>query len=205
MKKIIQFVLIILTGFLAGWFTLLPGLNLLLETTRNIQKPSVVQKGSWGSSMEIGGPKASALIRALVALSGLGANTSDEAMYWIAIKDDSGRLLRGGQAYEVRFARVPLIHQTAGFWSICVYNSQDQFVPNPLKRYSLGDRSPLQKNSDGSFTIYVSPTPPKDIDNWLPSPEGGEPIVLTLRMYAPMPEAVQKPEQSTLPQIIQVH
>ena len=204
MKKVIPLLLIILAGFLAGWFTLVPGLNLLLETTRHIQKPGVVQNGSWGSSMEIGGSKASAMIRALVALSGLGANTSEEAMYWIAIQDDSGRLLRGGRAYEVRFAHLPPIHKTAGFWSICVYNSKDQFVPNPLKRYSLGDRSPLHKNSDGSFVIYVSPKPPKDIDNWLPSPEGGEPIVLTLRMYAPLPEAVRKPEQTPMPKIIQV-
>ncbi len=205
MKKIIPFLLIALIGALIGWFTLVPGLDLFMEKTKEIRKPSLVYNGPWGSSLDFGSPKASAFIRALVALTGLGANSSDEAVYWIAMRDHSGKRLRGGQAYEVRFTRLPLIHQTAGFWSLCVYNSRDYFVPNPLKRYSLGDRSPLHKNSDGSFTIHVSPQPPKDIDNWLPSPEGGEPIVLTLRMYAPLPEVVKNHSHFPMPQIVQVH
>ncbi|MHB9098209.1 MAG: DUF1214 domain-containing protein [Syntrophales bacterium] len=205
MKKTIPFLLIALIGALIGWFTLLPGLDLFLEKTKDIRKPGVIYNGSWGSSLDFGGPKASALIRALVAMTGLGANSSDEAVYWIAMHDETGKRLRGGQTYEVRFARVPLIHQTAGFWSLCVYNSRDYFVPNSLKRFSLGDRSPLHKNGDGSFTIFVSPKPPKDTDNWLPSPEGGEPIVLALRMYAPLPEVLKDPAHSPMPQIIQVH
>lgn len=83
--------------------------------------------------------------------------------------------LTGGKTYEVRFSQPPAISNTAGFWSICVYNSKDQFVPNPMKRYNLGDRSPLVKNADGSFTIYVSPRQPKEINNWLPTPEQKEP------------------------------
>lgn len=204
MKKVIPFLLIAITGILIGWFSLLPVLDLFLEKTKDIRKQSIVYNGPWGSSLDFGSPKASALIRALVAMTGLGANSSDEAVYWIAMRDDSGKRLQGGQAYEVRFPRVPLIHKTAGFWSLCAYNSKDYFVPNSLKRYSLGDRSPLHKNNDGSFTIYISPKPPKDIDNWLPSPEGGEPIVLALRMYAPLPEALKDPAHSPVPQIIQV-
>ncbi len=204
MKKTLPFLLTAIIGFLIGWFTLLPGLDLFMEKTKDLRKPSLVYNGPWGSSLDFGSPKASAFIRALVALTGLGANSSDEAVYWIAMRDDAGKRLQGGKAYEVRFPHLPLIHQTAGFWSLCVYNSKDYFVPNPLKRFSLGDRSPLHKNSDGSFVIYVSPKPSKDTGNWLPSPEGGEPIVLALRMYAPLTEVLKDPAHSPMPQIIQV-
>jgi hypothetical protein len=205
MKKIILFLLIAVIGFGAGWYTLAPGLDFFLEKAKNLRNPNMVRNGAWGASMDIGSSKATALFRALTAKVGLGANSADEAIYWLSILDKNGRRLTGGKTYEVRFSQPPAINKTAGFWSICVYNSKDQFVPNPVKRYNLGDRSPLVKNADGSFTIYVSPRQPKEINNWLPAPMQSEPIMLTIRMYAPQPQVLAAPEKSPLPEIIPIN
>ena len=203
MKKIILFLLLIaVIGFGVGWYTLLPGLDVFLEKGKDVRNPRLAYNGAWGASMDIGSSRATALFRALTAKVGLGANSSDEAIYWLAIKDKNGERLTGGKTYEVRFSQAPAINRTAGFWSLCVYNSKDQFVPNPMKRYNLGDRSPLVKNADGSFTIYVTPRQPNQIHNWLPAPEQKEPIMLTMRMYAPLPEVLKAPGKSPMPEII---
>jgi hypothetical protein len=60
------------------------------------------------------------------------------------------------------------------------------FIANPIKRYSIGDRTPgFMPNEDGSVTIYLqneSPGPDKE-SNWLPAPDG--PFALALRIYWP--------------------
>jgi hypothetical protein len=57
-------------------------------------------------------------------------------------------------------------------------------VDNPLHRYSLGDRSGLVPNADGSIDIYIQNTAPAGHEsNWLPSPNGG--FMLWMRVYQP--------------------
>ena len=80
-------------------------------------------------------------------------------------------------------------------------------VPNPINRYDLGGSSPVKKNADGSFTMYVqhdSPGPDKE-SNWLPAPKG--PFYLLLRNYGPVPEAVEalrSPNAFPMPPIVAV-
>lgn len=64
-------------------------------------------------------------------------------------------------------------------------------VPNPIDRYALGDRDPLQFAPDGSLTIHVQPTSPSadKESNWLPSPAVGT-FSLTLRLYMPKPQVL---------------
>ena len=74
------------------------------------------------------------------------------------------------------------------FWSISMYNSSDgSFVSNPIKRYTVGDRTPgLMTNPDGSLEIFIqnaAPQDPKEKANWLPAPSGS--FYLNLRMYGP--------------------
>jgi hypothetical protein len=80
------------------------------------------------------------------------------------------------------------------FWSLTLYRptNDGQFflVENPIRRYSIGDRtSGLKSGLDGSVTIYVqtrSPGPSLET-NWLPAPKG--PFSLQMRMYWPRPDA----------------
>ena len=48
------------------------------------------------------------------------------------------------------------------------------FYPNDLGRYSLGKDETLQRNEDGSLTLYAGATSPGDDkeSNWLPAPDG---------------------------------
>ena len=56
--------------------------------------------------------------------------------------------------------------------------------PNPLERYSIGDRTEALKISDdGYLTVTIRHDEPKDKSNWLPAPKG--PFYLVLRTYWP--------------------
>jgi hypothetical protein len=59
-------------------------------------------------------------------------------------------------------------------------------VDNPIHRYSVGDRSGLVPNADGSIDIYLQNTAPAGHEsNWLPVPSGH--FMLWLRVYQPGP------------------
>ncbi|WP_415858214.1 DUF1214 domain-containing protein, partial [Achromobacter xylosoxidans] len=61
-------------------------------------------------------------------------------------------------------------------------------VANPIERYTLGERDPLQYNADGSLDLLISHTAPEPGGqaNWLPVAAGG-PVYVLLRVYAPGP------------------
>jgi len=57
-------------------------------------------------------------------------------------------------------------------------------VDNPINRYSVGDRSGLVSNTDGSMDIYIQKSPAQGHEsNWLPAPSGN--FILWLRVYEP--------------------
>ena len=103
----------------------------------------------------------------------------------MAYEDADGARLNGGSRYQLRFSQVPPV---TAFWSVTMYDTPNFFlVANPIRRYSVGDRTPgLHIADDGSLTIYMQhdePQSPGQQANWLPAPEGDfRPI---LRMYEP--------------------
>jgi hypothetical protein len=71
-----------------------------------------------------------------------------------------------------------------GFWSVTLYNEHHLFHANPLNRFSLGTKNrTLQRNPDGSLTLYAGATSPgRDREtNWLPAPDGA--FSLYIRAY----------------------
>lgn len=124
------------------------------------------------------------LVRAVVALMGLGANLRDDAIYQRATRDADGQLLNGANKYVVRFAKGALPPVRA-FWSITLYNPQQRFIDNVLDRYAIGDRDNLTFGNDGSLVLYIQRESPgiAHSSNWLPAPEG--PFTLLLRLYWP--------------------
>ena len=77
------------------------------------------------------------------------------------------------------------------FSSLTMYDEDGFPVLNPINRYAIGDRDPLNFNADGSLDIYIQPeSPGKDKEaNWLPSPKDGE-LNITMRLYSPKSEAL---------------
>jgi hypothetical protein len=73
-----------------------------------------------------------------------------------------------------------------------MYSEYHFFVPNDIKRYSVGTKNKdLKINPDGSLTIHVQADPPADAErrNWLPAPKG-EDFSLFMRAYWPKPAAL---------------
>lgn len=131
------------------------------------------------------------LARAVAAMVGLYGNDAVEAYYPIGNADGSGRPLDGSKHdYAIRFEKDQL-PQVDAFWSMTMYSLPDQLmVANPIKRYSIGDRSKLRYGNDGSLAIYIQhESPGKKLEsNWLPAPSG--PFSLQFRMYLPKPDAL---------------
>ena len=63
-------------------------------------------------------------------------------------------------------------------------DARNQFVANPINRYSVSDRTGLVQNPDGSLDIYIQNAAPAGHEsNWLPAPVGK--FILWLRVYIP--------------------
>ena len=110
-------------------------------------------------------------------------NVPQEAMYWRTAVDGAGHTLSGEHDYLLHFPPGGLPPNDA-FWSLTMADAKERFVPNPIDRYSVGDRSGLAQNPDGSVDIYLqSAAPGGHQSNWLPAPAGR--FNLWLRVYMP--------------------
>jgi len=99
-------------------------------------------------------------------------NVPQEAMYWWANLDGAGRTLDGQHDYIMHFPPGGLPPNNA-FWSLTMGDAKNRFVPNPINRYSVSDRSSLVPNVDGSIDIYIQNAAPAGCEsNWLPAPAG---------------------------------
>jgi hypothetical protein len=132
------------------------------------------------------------LLRAVwQSLAGVVANDPEESVYLLCQADGDGEDLTGANSYEVHFAagQEPPVD---AFWSLTMYSTNYNLVPNPIDRFSLGDRSKgLKRDSDGELSIYIQhETPGEDNEsNWLPAPESQ--FFVILRMYQPQQEALE--------------
>jgi hypothetical protein len=132
------------------------------------------------------------LMRAAAAKGGIYGNNAAEATYPMTRNDAAGQLLDGSQhKYRLTFAAEQLPPVNA-FWSVTMYDGKSQLlIENPINRYLINSPmlSNMQKNPDGSLTLYIqkdSPGADKEA-NWLPAPNG--PIYLVMRLYWPKTEA----------------
>lgn len=120
--------------------------------------------------------------RAAVALVGLGANTTDVAIYPRADVDSEGNILSGSNTYVLHFSSMPPVLEN-GFWSVTAYGEDDYLIDNPINRYNVTDRSNFTVNPDGSLDVTLSFEEPKDGSFWLPTGDKG--FHLFMRLYLP--------------------
>jgi hypothetical protein len=152
-----------------------------LRVGRNVNNWTLFGEGFGYRSM-VGGKD---LLRAAANMVGIYGNNPEEAYNFTGAKDSDGEPLDASKHnYVIHFKTPPPVK---AFWSITMYNLPTPlFIANPIKRYSIGDRTPgFTPNEDGSVTIYVqheSPGADKE-SNWLPAPDG--PFTLALRNYWP--------------------
>jgi hypothetical protein len=137
----------------------------------------------WSITSKAGQPGNGLVLRAAYARSLPGVNVLEEAAYWTTTKDSTGQTLNGEHNYVLHFPSGQLPPNEA-FWSLTMTDVVGYMLSNPINRYSLGDRSDLVPNADGSIDIYLQRTAPTGHEaNWLPAP-GGK-FKLMLRAYLP--------------------
>lgn len=126
-------------------------------------------------------------MRTAIAKSNILVNKANETLYFYQDLNESGARLNSRKRHTVTFAK-DQFPPVKGFWSLTLYDEHHFFVPNQIKRYSLGTKNKdLQLNADGSLTIYVQSEPPSDPalrTNWLPAPKSAD-FTLYLRAYWP--------------------
>jgi hypothetical protein len=115
-------------------------------------------------------------------------NGPTTAGYYDAFVDGRGIPLDASveKAYVLTFP-ADQIPQAKRFWSVTAYlPGSVTFFPNPLDKWLVARYTPgLQKNPDGSVSIYMQPSQPTTapVANWLPVPTG--PFNVLLRIYGP--------------------
>jgi hypothetical protein len=153
-------------------------------TFRILTNAYVTRANGWTTMFGCGEPGNGIMLRAACANKFTGPiNVPQEAMYWTTNKDGAGQKLSGQHDYIMHFPAGQLPPNNA-FWSLTMGDAHNHFVPNPVNRYSVGDRSGLVPNADGSVDIYIQNAAPAGHEtNWLPAPSGN--FILWLRVYVP--------------------
>jgi hypothetical protein len=137
----------------------------------------------WSTILKCGQPGNGILLRAGCAKILPGTNVAQEAAYWTTVVDGARRRLNGQHEYLLHFP-VGQLPPNDAFWSLAMTDVVGFMVPNPIDRYSVGGRSGLVPNADGSIDIYIQRTAPAGNEsNWLPAPAGK--FKLMLRAYLP--------------------
>ncbi len=155
----------------------------------------------WSAISRCGQQDNGVLVRAACAKALPVVNVFNEAAYWTATTDGSGRPLVGSSEYVLRFAPGQLPPNDA-FWSLTVTDAVGYMVSNPINRSSFDDRSDLAMNADGSIDIYLQQTVPTGHEqNWLPTPS--RKFKLMLRAY--LPGAAVLDGSYHLPPVVRAH
>ena len=155
---------------------------------------NTVQVGAWRANLLAGSPNADLYTRAALALNALLALDRSETMYFIATQDDSGHALRSRCSY-----RVEGTPPNARWWSITAYADDMFLFDAPQQRYSLNG-STAQLDAQGHFALTTGATPVPGV-HWLPTTPGDRGLVLTLRLYNPLPAMQEQPASLAAPRI----
>jgi hypothetical protein len=162
----------------------------------------VTKVNGWTTMYGCGEPGIGMLHRAACAQTFPGPiNVAQEAVYWTTKEDSAGQRLSGQHDYIMHFPAGQLPPNDA-FWSLTMGDARNHFVPNPINRYSVSDRSGLVLNADGSVDIYIQNVAPAGHGfNWLPAPSGN--FVLWVRVYLPGNAILDG--QYKVPSVVETH
>jgi hypothetical protein len=169
-------VLGIIAGGVLAWITVVLVINVELHAMHTTVN-------GWSTTLKCGKAGNGVLLRAACANDIAALNLPEEEVYWQTFVDGAGHRLNGQHDYRLHFPPGGLPPNDAA-WSLTMGDSWRRMVDNPIHRYSVGDRSGLVPNADGSIDIYIQNAAAVGHEsNWLPSPNGN--FMLWLRVYQP--------------------
>ena len=133
-------------------------------------------------------PKGKTDLDTLVLQSVVGpiGNPADEAVYPPVVTAD-GKPMSALHDYVIKMSKADLPPAKA-FWSVTLYDAKNGFfIPNPAKKYSVGENAGYKLNDDGGIEIHVAAEKPANIpaENWLPINRGDEGLDIIMRVYVP--------------------
>ena len=169
-------------SFLLGWYVMSKYFGLIIDKIIESYGNRGFIVGPWKTHLGIGRPSIKKIEKAAIARVGLGANDSEETIYWNTFKDSDGNELNSVNNYEISFKNeISIDYLNKGFWSISVYGNDTFFVPNEKKKYSIktivsGNLKPILLSKKNILKA----------DQWLPLPKPDEKFSLTLRCYVPL-------------------
>ena len=166
------------------------------DFTRFAVEESGAQRNNWVGTLVVGNYGEDFDIRTAANLVGIWANARHEVIYYVTARDADGALLDGSNRYVMRFPADALPQDVVNeFWSLTLVGFPD-FMPvaNPLNRHVVSSYTGVERNADGSLTLFLGPKPDPGFPeaNWLPT-KAGQPFSLTFRTYVPK-EAVKTGE-----------
>ncbi|WP_298229891.1 DUF1214 domain-containing protein [Gryllotalpicola sp.] len=148
-----------------------------------VAKAETATANGWKAIRRAGQPGNGFFVRAALQKALPVVNVFEEAAYWTAEVDGSGKRLTGERAYRVHFPRGQLPPNDA-FWSLTATDTVGYMVSTSSGRSSVDDHSGLLANADGSVDILLQAQAPNGAtQNWLPTPTGR--FKLMLRTYLP--------------------
>jgi hypothetical protein len=150
---------------------------------------TLLSMNGWMVVQNTGGYETDWLSRSVMADAGWAGpdkNISHGAAFLFV--DSEGNKLNGENRYTITFDMNDLPPVTQ-FWSIPIYTLEGYFVHNDIERYTINSfmlDQGLLHVEDGKLIIYLQkdkPSDPKQLKNWLPSPEQG--FRFAARFYGP--------------------
>ena len=165
-----------------------------------VAKTETKTVNGWSAIRKAGQPGNGLLVRAALQKALPVVNVFEEAAYWTATSDETRAPLTGEHAYRLHFPAGQLPPNDA-FWSLTATDTVGYLVSSPTGRSSVGSRSGMVSNADGSVDVLLQPHPPSGAaQNWLATPPGH--FKLMLRAYLPGAAAVDG--DYAVPPIVQV-
>lgn len=163
-----------------------------MTATRGVNVGTIII-GAWTARPKTGTSDIDPYSRASVARNGeLPVGTGDGVMF-TANRDDAGRPLNGQCDVIVKG-----VTPAARFWTMTIYDTKGQLVPNSLQRYGFTSQE-IVRGSDGSFELRV--TSRSRAGNWLPT-GGLDRYMLALRLYdTPVGVGTRTQKDAPLPSI----
>ena len=191
----IIYLIAILLGLFLGCNNTEGKLDFLVE--RNAER-AIKDYDGWRTNLNLARDDQGALMRAIVAKIGLGANTKEEAIYLSTGNDGEGIPLDSKNDYEIIIENeIPV----DAFWSITVYGADDYLIENEFDKYGVSSFQELKYKEDGTLRILLSEQAPDDKTNWIPLPAESQPFTVILRCYKPKTIMQNELEKVDLPLI----
>ena len=133
-------------------------------------------------------PKGKMDLDALVFQSVIGpiGQPATEALY-PPVNSADGKPMNALHDYVIKMSKDELPPAKA-FWSLTLYDTKNGFfIPNPQKKYSVGENAGFKLNAKGGIEVHIAAQKPAGVpdENWLPVNRVDQGIDVILRVYVP--------------------